>query len=58
MKKDILLLKEKYGTNKAVANVLGVTERYILGLLAEEYEPGKPLQKLIKIFVNKIEEER
>jgi len=56
MKKDIEILKSKYGDNKKVARLLGITPRHLRGIKSGKNKAGKPLKKLIDGFILKIQE--
>jgi hypothetical protein len=54
MKKLLNEFVDHYGNKKDAAKALGVTPRYITGLLNREYPPGKSLRKLLMIYLDDI----
>jgi len=42
---------KKYGSQKKAAEILGITERHVRGIIAGKHRPGKPLQKLMEMIL-------
>ena len=49
MEKDIKILIKKHGSRKAVAKLLGITERHLANCI-KGYHVSVPLRKLIKLY--------